>query len=1150
MHSGQLYDDDSLIETAVRFATGGLDRGHALFVIATPLHAAALRRRLAAEGLDPAALAAAQRYVELDAEAVLATIVDGSVVEEGFERIVGRPVLAAAARCGGVAVFTEMISLLCAAGRFEVALRVEQCWSGLSGHAVLDLLCAYRLAHLAPGGGEAPPDAIGAARADYLALADPQHRRLVAMLLRHAQALDQELALRRTLQQHLTRSELELADFLENGIEPLHKLAADGTILWANRAELALLGYAEDEYVGRNIADFHVDPEVARECLRRVLVDEPLCEVPAQLRHKDGSIRHVSIRSNVFRLDGRFVHARCVSRDVTAQVQTEARLREELDAWEVLRRTGVALGSERDVERLMQTVTDAAVELTHARFGVLLHHNGDASPPQLWLRTAAGDAGDALADLPFSLSEEILSATLRDGRIVRREDLPRSAAADAAPATVRSYLAAPLTARSGQIRGGLFLVHAEAGVFTRRDELVVEGIAAQAVIAIDNARLFEANERSMKEQNTFNETLERRIVERTEALHRSEQQLDQLLSGIADYAIFLLDADGRVLTWNTGAERIAGYTAAEVIGENFTRFYTPDDRAAAMPQRALAIARAEGKYEAEGWRMRKDGSRFWASVLIDAIHDAGGEVVGFAKVTRDMTERRAIEEQLQQSQRMEAVGRMTGGVAHDFNNLLTIIIGNLDGICRETGLRPKVRTAAEHALRGAQRATALTQQLLAFSRRQTLNPQPTDINRLVAGTAELLKRTFGESIAIATELSGDLAACAVDAAQLESALINLAMNARDAMPTGGRLTISTANMRVDVPAVPVLLQDCVMIAVTDTGVGMSDDVRDHAFEPFFTTKPAGRGTGLGLSQVYGFVKQSGGLVRLHSEPGRGTTVTICLPRLDAEMPQVAEAKPAEAPGGSGTVLVVEDNEDVRSYGAGLLRELGFDVLEAADGESALTLFERHPEVRLLFTDVGLPGIDGVRLAEEARRERPDLKVLFTTGYAHHSLALSARPESGTGLLRKPYMHAQLAHGVRELLDADVATAEPLTALLVEDDAMLRDLTARLLERMRFEVVAADSVEAALRVLESGRCFDFALIDRLLGDGDGIVVARALRAGCPPTPVLLVTGYGDPEADDGGELPMETLHKPYGYDALADAIARLGVRVERPMPDRP
>lgn len=814
-------------------------------------------------------------------------------------------------------------------------------------------------------------------------------------------------------------------------------------------------------------------------------------------------------------------------------------------AWETLRRMNVALGGEFEEGRLLQTVLDAAVELVGATRGVLLRRDeGDGS--QLWqlTETKAADA-PAEALLPRA---ELWRATLLDHRVIRCDELEPHAASISGQRRwpARSYLAVPLTTRSCRVHGGLFLLHVDTGAFTQRDELLLEALAAQAAIAIDNAQLRRATDTARDEQRILNETLEQRIAERTAALNRSEQQLDQLISGIADHAIYLLDADGRVVTWNTGAERTMGYAAEDVIGSLFTLFHTAEDCAAGMPERALATARRTGKYEAEGWRVRADGKRFWATVLIDAIHDVDGAVVGFAKVTRDMTERRAIEEQLQQSQRMEAMGRMTGGVAHDFNNLLTIILGNLDTVCRERELKSKVRTAAEHALRGAQRAAALTRQLLAFARRQPLNPKPTDVNHLIAGTVELLKRTFGESITIVAELTADSVTCEVDAAQLENALINLAMNARDAMATGGRLTLSTTNTHREDPAAPSQAIHCVTITINDTGVGMSDHVREHAFEPFFTTKPAGRGTGLGLSQVYGFVRQSGGHIELRSETDHGTTIAIHLPCRDTEVQDAAEMPSVQLKAASGTVVVVEDNEDVRRYGAGMLRELGFFVLETADAEAALEVLDRREDVRLLFTDVHLPGMRGDSLARHALSRMPGLKVLLTTGYPQEDLSLDG---DGSALLTKPYTRTQLAHAISELLDGATAAVARPRALLVEDDVLLRDFTARMLEQMQLDVEQVGSVAQALELVKDGRRFDFALVDRLLGDGDGNAVVAALHAAQPRMPVLLTSGYGDPDTSDDDAL-ADTLRKPYGYDALADALARLGLRSKQLRPGRP
>jgi PAS domain S-box-containing protein len=552
----------------------------------------------------------------------------------------------------------------------------------------------------------------------------------------------------------------------------------------------------------------------------------------------------------------------------------------------------------------------------------------------------------------------------------------------------------------------------------------VQLIAGEQVGRVWSFRDVTSHVRAQAQLRTLNERLGQRVEERTSELRKSKQQFLQLVLGVTDCAIFMLDRDGYITTWNPGAERIKGYTAEEIVGKHFSIFYTEEDRARGLPKEALAKAAREGKYEAEAWRVRKDGSHFWASVLIDRITDAGGEFVGFAKITRDMTERRAMQEQLHQAQKMEAIGQLTGGVAHDFNNLLTVILGNLETIARHASPENgRLRRSVDQATRGAQRAATLTQQLLAFSRRQPLNPKPTEVNRLVGGMSDLIRRALGENIAIETVLGAGVWRIHIDPHQLESALLNLAVNARDAMREGGRLTIETANAHLDerYSARYAELEpgQYVMICVSDTGTGMSKDVMARAFDPFFTTKPIGEGTGLGLSQVYGFVKQSGGHVKLYSEAGEGTSVKLYLPRYVGLQPQ-PEPEPVSFERSGDTsevILVVEDDDDVRSYSTDALRGLGFSVLEAIDGPAALRVLDRHPEVQLLFTDVGLPGINGRELMTQAQLRRPGLKVLFTSGYARNAIVHQGRLDAGVQLLTKPFTREQLAARVRDVLDS-------------------------------------------------------------------------------------------------------------------------------------
>ncbi|HEX7012652.1 MAG TPA: response regulator [Steroidobacteraceae bacterium] len=685
---------------------------------------------------------------------------------------------------------------------------------------------------------------------------------------------------------------------------------------------------------------------------------------------------------------------------------------------------------------------------------------------------------------------------------------------------------------------------ADGRVFERLSKaLLVEGRVAGRVWSF---RDITEKVRAQEQLQELNETLEMKVAERTAALRETQQQFRQLVTGVNDCALYMLDPQGYIVSWNPGAERINGYTESEVIGRHFSIVHTDEDRAEGKPEQSLAIAAREGKYEAEGWRVRKDGTCFWASVLIDAIRDEAGQLIGFGKVTRDMTEKRAIQEQLHQSQKMEAIGQLTGGVAHDFNNLLTVILGNLAAIVRQ--LPPdnvRLRQAAEQAMHGAQRAATLTQQLLAFARRQPLNPKPTDVNRLVAAMTEMIRRTLGENISIETVLNGSLLT-EVDAHQLESALLNLAVNARDAMPEGGQLTIETSRVLLDgrdAAGAEVQPGQYVLISISDTGVGMSAEVMQHAFDPFFTTKPVGKGTGLGLSQVFGFVKQSGGHIELHSGIGEGTTVKIYLPWLmqHEELEELEPTVPVPQGRLEETILVVEDDDDVRSYSTESLRELGFSVLEAYDGQPALRLLDHHPQIALMFTDVGLPGLNGRQLVDEAQRRRPGLKVLFTTGYARNAIMHRGRLDRGVELLTKPFSRLQLARRVREILDAP--PPEPRAqrlAIVIEDEPLVRMFLADALMDYGFNVAQAASADEGAELASRLNEAEIAFIDVGLPDGNGIELARELRSRRPEMRIAIASGYGDQDMGRLREDPMVTFFsKPFDADAIKAAVA--GIR---------
>jgi PAS domain S-box-containing protein len=465
---------------------------------------------------------------------------------------------------------------------------------------------------------------------------------------------------------------------------------------------------------------------------------------------------------------------------------------------------------------------------------------------------------------------------------------------------------------------------------------------------------------------------------------------------------------------------LLGYSRHEVIGRPLTDFMTEDSKTRRADADWATLRQGGGLKDVEYRLVKKSGEVI--DVLLSArVIEADGRLVRTLAGLVDVTARNRAEEALRQSQKMEAVGQLTGGVAHDFNNLLTVTIGNLELAARVLthGRHDKLPRLIETARLSAVRGATLTQRLLAFSRRQPLQPQPVDLGKLVCEMSDLFKRTVGETIRIQTELRDDVWRANVDPHQLETALLNLVINSRDAMPGGGTITIATSNVTLRneelVSSPDVVPGQYVLVSVRDTGVGMPADVLARAFEPFFTTKEMGQGTGLGLSMVYGFIKQSGGHIEIESRAGKGTTIRIYLPRAIAETVAEPVADVSIAlPGGSETVLVVEDNESVREYSSDILRSIGYSVLEAHDYRSAHETLTKHPEIRVLFTDVGLPGATGKQLADEALRSHPDLVVLFTTGYARGILHDDAE------LLAKPFTPEALASRMRDLLDRHAA----------------------------------------------------------------------------------------------------------------------------------
>jgi PAS domain S-box-containing protein len=509
--------------------------------------------------------------------------------------------------------------------------------------------------------------------------------------------------------------------------------------------------------------------------------------------------------------------------------------------------------------------------------------------------------------------------------------------------------------------------------------------------------------------------------EAQQALLNAERTFRILVQGVTDYAIFMLDPDGRVTNWNSGAQRIKGYKPEEIVGEHFSRFYTPEDFDAGVPARAIETARSMGRYEAEGWRVRKDGTRFWASVVLDAIKDEDGELIGFAKITRDMTEKREGQlrleesrEQLFRSQKMEALGQLTGGLAHDFNNLLTAILGACELGLRNIDDSEKVKRMLEGVRGSAQRGANLTKQLLAFARAQPLEIKQIDLRQFFADVATLVRPSLRSDIEVVTEISDQLWPVDADAGALELALLNLAFNARDAMKEGGSLKISAHN-EVLSGSPEGLRGEHVVVRVSDTGPGMPPEVMERVFEPFFTTKSFGEGTGLGLSQVFGFAKQIGGAAAVESELGKGATFTLYLPashRADKSGKNLGGSKSL------GRALIVEDDVFVAELAADMLGELGFEATVTHSAKEALELLAAGDKPRIVFTDVVMPGgITGIELARKLRARFPELPILLTTGYSEQVSATQGFP-----VLQKPYEMSALASAVNDLLKLEIAVS--------------------------------------------------------------------------------------------------------------------------------
>ncbi|MDQ0326183.1 PAS domain S-box-containing protein [Rhodopseudomonas julia] len=667
--------------------------------------------------------------------------------------------------------------------------------------------------------------------------------------------------------------------------------------------------------------------------------------------------------------------------------------------------------------------------------------------------------------------------------------------------------------------------------------------------------------------------------------------------------------DGRLDYFNQRWTEYTGQTGADAV-ENWPQIIHADDRDRTGRTWEASLNTGE-TYEIEYRLRRHDGVYRWSLARALPVYDeATGEILRWfgtctdiedqvaarqalarsqeelekvvsertaalqsanEQLRKEIIEREHAEEALRQAQKMEAIGQLTGGVAHDFNNLLTVISGNLERLLRrlddDAPDLGRIRLAAEHAMRGSKRAAELTERLLSFARRQPLRPKPVDATQLVMGMADLLERTLGEQIELKTEVDDDVWPATVDANHLESAILNLAVNARDAMPGGGVLTISLSNQAVEAKGSAdvdpdMLPGDYVRLCISDTGTGMSQETRAHAFDPFFTTKEIGAGTGLGLSQVYGFLKQSGGGITLNSEMGEGTEICLFLPRSSENLQNIlgeslAATTALSAKAGEGTILVVEDDDDVRRHSTSLLAELGYRVLEAGDGERALALLRDNADVDLLFTDVGLPGgLNGRALAERALAERPDIRVLFTSAYAHEVFKSEDNLGKRAEILAKPFDSALLAGRLTALLSEEPPAGKPgdpahePVILLVEDEMLISMLATELLEELGLGVETATSAAQAMGVLSQDPArFDVVMIDIGLPDRNGDELADDVRALRPEVPIIFASGRSSSELEETyrHDRKIRVVSKPYDGRALAAKLSELGVCVRPAAP---
>jgi PAS domain S-box-containing protein len=1083
IHKVQFYEEDVyLISSLADFLIPTLKQGGSALIIATPSHRIALIERLAMAEFDIHTLEVGHRLVLLDASLSLAQfMVDGDPDERLFRSFADGILARIGQLDQPIRAFGEMVAILWMEGNEAAALKLEDLWEAFLHDHPVELLCAYPLRGInnRPGMGSmaevcakhthtSPSESYSAP-----GLSEEDRLRAIVLLQEKAAALEaQTLEMDRQLGdlRQLHEVSLRLSSFTSQEESLREVLRYALTVYRADKGLLSLstpdkqglrvgasvgftekflkmidfvptgagaCGYCQLTETPVIIECIETDPifehyrEVARIGGFRSVHSIPLItregkvigvlsahfNAPRRPSEREMKFAELFARLAADSIEQTELRSKA-AKELEQRRAAEARLQEHAETLEILNRTSAQLVAERDLEKILQAVTDAGKEITLAAFGAFFYtarnENGDAFS----LYTLSGAPKEAFSKFPSPRETAIFGPTF-DGKgpmrfddVTQQPEYGKSAPFHGMPEghlPVRSYLAVPVVSRSGEVQGGLFYGHPQPGVFTERSERLLQNLAAQAAVAIDNARLYLELQQELKQRKIREEAAQKFLA---------------IVSSSND-AIISKDLNSLITSWNKAAERIFGYKAEEVIGQPISLLH-PADHASEDSRMLERILKGETISHYETVRRRKDGTILDISLTVSPIIDENGKIIGASKIARDITALKSTEEQLRQAQKLEAVGRLAGGIAHDFNNLLTSINGftemALAGLDRGTPLAGYL----EEVRKSGERAATLTQQLLSYSRKQTLAPKIIDLNTMVTDMEKMLRRLIGEDIAFKSTLEPDLGPVKADPGQLQQLILNLVVNARDAMPSGGSLSFQTANVFLDPEYAATHLQAApghyVMLAVGDSGSGMAPEVLAHVFEPFFTTKEVGKGSGLGLSSVYGMVKQSGGGISVSSEPGRGTTFKIYFPAVESPDKKARTKDKGEGTGAmpGETILLAEDEAAVRKFLTATLRNQGYRVLEACDGAEALEIGRNAPRIDLLLTDVVMPNMNGGKLAEAILVEHPGLKILFISGYAQDVLSSKLLADSEARFLQKPFTQAELFARIREIISSPPA----------------------------------------------------------------------------------------------------------------------------------